>query len=441
MFPPADKLREEQVCVMSFELPPELWLRILEHLPWLTIPLLRTVSAFFATLSYGLLFEEFQFTPTGSKSLAPKDVKKLAFWSSEHISCCVRRCHLVLPSAAIGLHGPSPLVSDIFDAVSRFSGLRLLTCRFPGGCVDIPALRLEGLSLLKTLQIHGARLICPTRAPSTLLKAESFSYTLIPPPPSASGATAHTLTTDLSFLDPAALCHLRLQAQSMLSIEHFLADKAALSRFHSLRVLDLGCDTATVSALHAYISLFPALRELAINLREWGPCKPARFPLPPLTPHLHTYAGPAELLPLLLSPTSGPHTLTLLHNSDYTREVLRALQAGGATAYPSVTSLSLQMGCTTICDADETEASSMDLTDILACLPRLSDLQMKVWCGCQRFASKHVDSREFCEKLARLLRRATALKSVQLQWSMFYISLPHGEDVQAALFAEIPSLK
>ncbi|KAJ6482879.1 hypothetical protein C8R47DRAFT_575421 [Mycena vitilis] len=428
---------------MSFELPPELWLRILEHLPWVKIPLIRTVSTFFAALSYGLLFEElhFQFTPTGSKSLAPKDVNKLVFWSSERISSCVRRCHLILPSAAIGLRGPSPLVSDIFEAVSRFSGLRLLTCRFPGGCVEIPALRLENLSFLNCLQIHGAQLVCPNQPPTTLLKPQRFCYTMIPPSPSASGATTDASATFLSFLDPATLCHLHLQAQSMFSIEHFLADKAALCRFHSLRVLDLCCDAATVPALYACISLFPALRELAITLREWGPCKPARFPLPPLAPHLHIYAGPAELLPLLLSATSGPHTLTLLHNSDHTREVLRALQAGSATTYPSVTSLSLQMGCTAISNADETEASSIDLPDILGRLPHLSDLEMKVWCGCERSAPKHLDSREFCEKLARLLRKANALKSVQLQWSMFHISLPHAEDVQAALFAEIPGLK
>ncbi|KAJ7633645.1 hypothetical protein DFH06DRAFT_1222435 [Mycena polygramma] len=453
---------------MPIELPTELWLRIFQYLPWFTIPVIHRVSTSFAVLSYGLLFEEFHFQPRPrfskqSATLAPKDVNKLAFWTSEKIFPHVRRCTVVLQTVSrleFKLDSPSPLVSALVQAVSRFSNVQNIIFKFVagGGKVEISGLRVDGLTNLRSLELNAARLICPTQPPSRKLKLEHFSYTHIP------RLTSLHTPSYLSFLDPEALHHLTLGSDTMQSIS-ILADTTVLSSFHNLHVLELRCMQATVTALHAYISPLSSLRELTINMDLLHSAQrvPPATVTPLGLPHLRKYDGPAALLPLVL-PGTTLHSITLQHDAESAPQVLRALQQTGdkSVAYPSVTEFSLRVCCA---DLSALPSARTLLPDILAYLPRLASLTLTIWCDCPLAAKLHADSRAFSERLAGLLSGLKALQSVELQWwfpqteaySRFHFTprredtettlksrfrlMPRLEDVEVALSAAILGLR
>ncbi|KAJ6468486.1 hypothetical protein C8R47DRAFT_1200893 [Mycena vitilis] len=428
---------------MSIELPNELWLRIFQYLPRFAIPIIHRVSTSFAVLSYGLLFEEFHFQPRPrfpqqSATLAPKDVDKLAFWTSEKIIPHVRRCTVVLQtvsSLVFQFDSPSPFVAALVQGISRFSNVQNISFKFrPAvGKVEIAGLRVDGLTNLRSLELDAARLICPTQPPPRMLNLEHFSYTHIP-----RLMSLHT-PSYLSFLDPDALHHLTLGSDNMQNIS-ILADPTVLSSFHNLHVLELRCMGATVTALHAYISPLSSLRELRINmdLLHQAQRVPSPATVRPLTlPQLRRYDGPAALLPLVL-PGTTLHSITLQHDAESAPQMCCA----DFSALPSAGTL---------------------LPDILARIPRLATLTLTIWCDCPLSAKLHADSHAFSERLGGLLSSSKTLQSVELQWwfpqteaySRFHLTprrekttlesrfrlMPCLEDVEMALSAAIPSLR
>ncbi|KAJ6468485.1 hypothetical protein C8R47DRAFT_1325761 [Mycena vitilis] len=434
---------------MWLELPPELWLRIFEYLPWSTIPLIRHVSGSFAALSYGLLFEEFHFQPRpqfikkNAATLAPRDIERLAFYSSDKTSGHVRRCIVRMktttksPVVKFTLDGPSPLVSAIGQAFTRFSNLQHLTLMHPNGWVEIPALRLDGLLSLRSLEIAAIHLIRQT-GPVTALKLSIFSFSQCPP---AWPIVPSTQKPPLSALDPAALRYLQLY---LLSIDD-LANPAALGSFTNLHSLDLHFVEATVPALHACISSLSALRELAIRVVDTMQGGEGPVTLPLRLSHLHAYTGPAALLQLIL-PRATLLSLRLHHATDFAPEVVRALLDGGAGVYPSVTRLSFQAQCQ---DID----SPTHLPAILTRLPRLNALSVTIKCHCVSSDELHKDweTSALSDQLARLLGGASTLERLELLWKfnagmegVVYSPIadkPRVEDVQPALLAAIPSLR
>ncbi|KAJ6450567.1 hypothetical protein C8R47DRAFT_1084400 [Mycena vitilis] len=388
---------------MSFELPPELWLRIFERLPWSTIPLIHQVSRSFAALSYGLLLEEFHFQPRpqfmkkAAATLAPKDLERLAFWTTERISEHVRRCIIILKTTS---KTPAPIV----QAFSRFSNLQHLTLMDSTGRVELQGLGLGGLPYLRSLDLAVAQLVCPNQPPSTLLQLEYLSYIQYPPLRPISRSTAPM--PSLSAVDPAALRHLRLY---FLPI-HVLKD--TISPFTNLHALEFDVAEASAGALYACACISPlsALRVLTINVDTMDvEPKPLALAASTLS-HLHTYTGPAALLQLII-PHATPLNLTLDHTRDYAPEVLSALQGSGTDTYPSVTNLSFQVQCH---DID----SATLVPDILARLPRLTTLSMAIRCHCASSDNLHSDwdTPALSSQLARLLGGASALETLELLW-------------------------
>ncbi|KAJ7633646.1 hypothetical protein DFH06DRAFT_1337137 [Mycena polygramma] len=435
---------------MSFELPPELWLRIFNYLPWPTIPLIHQVSRSFAALSYWLLFEKFIFQPRpqfikkSAATLAPTDIERLAFWTSDKMSTQVRHCIVVVkiaskaPVVDFRVDGPSPFISAIVHAFSRFSNLQHLTFMNPGGGVEIPGLRLDCLPCLRSLEIAAIHLTRPTQ-PATVLKLELFSFSQCPP---SWPIVPSTQKPPLSALDPAALRHLKLY---LLSIDD-LANPAALGSFTNLHVFDLHFLEATVPALRACISPLSALRELKIILADKMDVGEEPVTEAPLTlSHLHTYTGPAALLQLIL-PRATPLRLTLQHSMDYAPDMLAALHNSGFDAYPSVKKLSFQVQCQ---DID----SPTLLPAILVRLPRLCSLSMNIRCHCASSDGLHEDwdTPALSAQLTRILGGASTLETLELRWQsnagmegVVYSPVadkPRVEDVQSALFAAIPTLR
>ncbi|KAJ7922424.1 hypothetical protein B0H13DRAFT_1865799 [Mycena leptocephala] len=167
---------------VSLHLPPELWLRIFEFLPWFMIPTIHAVSTIFSALSYGLLFKEFHYHLEPFAGETPiettTELERFAFCSSENIAPHVRSCFVNLGDTPIVVESPFPVVSACFEAVSRFSNLRYLTCSVRRKRrVEMVALRLDALPRLSSLHIHAEELILSAQSPSVMLKLEDFSYT------------------------------------------------------------------------------------------------------------------------------------------------------------------------------------------------------------------------------------------------------------------------
>ncbi|KAJ7633649.1 hypothetical protein DFH06DRAFT_1222442 [Mycena polygramma] len=120
-------------------------------------------------------------------TLAPTDIERLAFWTTDKICGNVRRCIVILkttsnaPVVEFRLDGPSPFVSATVQAFSRFSNLQHLTLMDPTGRAELPGLGLASLPYLRSLDIAVAQLTRPTQPASTLLQLEYISYIQYPP--------------------------------------------------------------------------------------------------------------------------------------------------------------------------------------------------------------------------------------------------------------------
>ncbi|KAJ7935920.1 hypothetical protein B0H13DRAFT_2463001, partial [Mycena leptocephala] len=430
---------------MSSELPPELWLKVFENLPLESIRNIHAVSSSFSDLSCSFLFEEFHFYPAtfrdeaNARRIIQPEFERLAFWSSDKISTHVRICTVDLSATgmAIVLDSPPPLVSACFQAVSRFTNLRELRCNLhPLAAIEIPALRVEALRHLRSLHIHAGKVARPTQS-SIRLKLQHFSYTEIPLQISEDTQSPFSY---LSFFDSDSIHHLYLRSESMISIEHFLDDKKAMASFQNLHSLELISTETTLADLCACVSPFPAIRDLTLRVNR--PCQADILPLTPLTPHLRTYNGPADFLPVILL-GSAPENLTI--SRDYAPELLRALQASGGAARTSVTSLTIQVKYPDV-------AEGSVLRDALSFFPNVRDLTATVysarrgrpWPGSAATVSS-TGSRELCERLATILGVATLLNNVVLDWwvegGYWDEIIPPIEELEATLSPVLPSLK
>ncbi|KAJ7660290.1 hypothetical protein DFH06DRAFT_1472346 [Mycena polygramma] len=401
---------------MSFELPPELWLKIFENLAFESVLKIHPVSLMFSDLSRSFLFEEFNFYPTTFAALkAPKpEFERLAFWSSERISRHVRRCTVNLSATELCIPLPSnkghrvptsPLVAACIQAVSRFTNLRALSLRLcEGACLAIAAFPLGSLPQLKALHVHGARLARPTS--SIRLQVEYFSYTNIPRPM----VEWETLVPHsfLSPFDPRSLHHLCLASEEMTGIERFLDDKRAMVAFRNLYSLELIFNTTSIAKLHACISPFPAIREL--TLKSSSPCS-VEDPPPstPIAPHLRTFNGPPDLIPAILRGTDIGN-ITISRDFKFAGDVLRALQtADGAARISSVVSLTMQ--------AKYPELSqSPVLREVLTFFPHLRSLRLAVFWPASGLNSIPTGSAAQAAALAAVLRVTPLLEELVVEW-------------------------
>ncbi|KAJ7221964.1 hypothetical protein B0H12DRAFT_1151383 [Mycena haematopus] len=91
---------------MPINLPPEIWIKILEFLSKRSLMTVRTLSSPFYALSSPLLYKRFEYHPktdtynrkTNSygivDNLVDRELARLAFWSSDAVSSHVRTCNI-----------------------------------------------------------------------------------------------------------------------------------------------------------------------------------------------------------------------------------------------------------------------------------------------------------------------------------------------------------
>ncbi|KAJ7833030.1 hypothetical protein B0H14DRAFT_2801842 [Mycena olivaceomarginata] len=444
---------------MSLELPPEHWSEIFKILPWRSLPAVYAVSSLFSEISRSLLFWEFVFYPrrAGEEDTTELEFRRLKFWSSPKIAPHVRKLTVNLVGIGEKLirNSPSPLVLAFLDAFPRFTALQdLICCTHRTLPMEISALRVSSPSL-RLFQIHSARLVPSVHSPSIFarglaqipsaetssasgadpgrreyglgafamkialnlgyvalestpphkqLRIEHFSYTDMPfPDPGAE--------SQLRLLDPSSLRRLDLQSQSLYAIHHFLGAAPATSSLHNLHVVELTFPEPTFSEIHACLSLLPAIRDLTLNVT--GRCTSDAFPEVPLAPHLAKFKGPAVLLPLVLFGTA-PQALTITRGRrEYASEFLHALQASRRRAIGSVTSLALPIRYLTLVEGSDV------LADALSFFPSLDSLSVTVYSRApSHIIPPPINSHALCERLAKTLSVATALRTVVIHWSL-----------------------
>ncbi|KAJ6493211.1 hypothetical protein C8R45DRAFT_1212634 [Mycena sanguinolenta] len=430
---------------MSFDLPPELWLNILEILPRSSLPDVRAVSSQFSELFRPLLFSDFVFfPPVAYEDRMERDqleLARLAFWSSPKIAPYVRRCFVnltgvqesvltdpcspsvmqvyleavarftTLPALArrvVNFSGLGesllvtslPLVWACFETVSRFTNLEKFTCHTCRNLgVELAAIRVHDLPSLKSLHIRTAHLIPSVISPPIKLRIEHFSHTDMPFP--EPGRRSQMLS-----LDPSTLRRVDLDSDAMFAVQHFLEDTQAQASFLNLQVVNITVLETTFAELHASIAPFPAIRELSVKIRrrrfsEWGALPSS---LTPLAPHLSRFQGPADLVPLVLV-GAAPHKMHI--SSGPALELLRGLRSCGQTTIDSVTSLVVTTQYPDI-------AEGSVLRDALAFFPALEALRVIVYSGpyCR------ITPDALCAHIATTLRSLSALRKVLFDWGL-----------------------
>ncbi|KAF8181140.1 hypothetical protein K438DRAFT_1841268 [Mycena galopus ATCC 62051] len=431
---------------MAFELPPELWLKVFRLLPIQSLRNIRTVSSLFSDISCCFLFEKVLFCPAplaighaADQRAMEQEFARVAFWSSEKITGYVRQCTVDLAHTRISVVSESahPFVAACFEAVSKFRNLRHLSCRLSslGPDIEMPALRVEELSSLKSLHIHSARLAPPT-SESIRLKLEDFTYTYIPPLLSQ-GQTASSLPY-LSFFDPSRLCRLHLTSLSMSGIDLFLADKVAMASFRNLRVLELGhVRVTTMAHLHACISPFPAVDDLTLDLDQ---CEVGPIPSTPLIPHLRAYKGSMAFIHGIDLRGTLLHTLALTKSDCDAGSLLRMLQMGGSTLSTSIAFLTVRVSF-----GDLTAGSV--LRDTLLFFPNLQTLTMMVSSDLRLFRRALLAEPRslIVERLVTILTVVPVLEEMVLDWQLWSRSwnniIPSTKELETMLLPALPSLR
>ncbi|KAJ7445929.1 hypothetical protein FB451DRAFT_792983 [Mycena latifolia] len=404
---------------MSSELPPEVWLQILRHLPRIALSVLSSVSPLFHALSVPLIFVQFQYHPSVYTEILQRgtrlqrELDRLAFWSSDEIAPHVRRCFVAIHWAPVKLDAPNTLVDALFAAVSRFTNLRLLSCKFGLHPVELLPLRVEGIALLDTLKIHGPRLArYDDESTRRKLRVKHFSYTDIPVP-----HPSPTRVSPFVLLDPAALCSLELAAGRPGGLEHFLADRRAMAACHNLHTLRLAFVDTDFARIHACIAPFPAVRVLIVELK--GACRTDVDLRTTLAPQLERYHGPAALLPLVL-PGATPAHVGLSRGS--AGDVLGALRSARRPDW--ITSLSLGVALL----ADVLQGTT--LREIFTHCPHLVHLTLAV-----SMDGRHCypDAEEFCAQLVDILKGLNALETSVFRWRLEKRIVPDRAQLEALL--------
>ncbi|KAJ7436627.1 hypothetical protein FB451DRAFT_1570989 [Mycena latifolia] len=420
---------------MCPELPTELWLQILAHIPRRTLSSVAGVSHLLQALSSPLRFAKFPFHPgiyaenATAGTRLQRELARLAFWSSAPIAPLVRTCVIALYRGPID--PPSPLVAALFDAVSMFSNLRVFTFNCPALLFELPALRLGALQYLQKVHIHGAQLRRRTAlADSTPLKVAHFVYT-----------DMHQRAGDgpsaLSMLDPRALRTLALASDRALygdgpgrfvGPENFLDDPDAMGACHALHTLRLSVVHTSFVSIHAAVTPFPALRTLHVEVQNKIRMDPSS-PLPTaMAPDLQAYRGPAALLPLVLHGTQ-PARLAL--TSGRAAEVCNALRGAGPECAASLTSLELRLAL----HADVLDSAV--LHELLALCPRLAQLALEV----SSDGGREIETQTLCARLADALRLPRTLETVAFRWRLQGARVPEFAEVEALLRTAVPGLK
>ncbi|KAJ7028922.1 hypothetical protein C8F04DRAFT_1117883 [Mycena alexandri] len=361
------------------ELPPELWLKIFGYLPHGLSHLsnVATVSPTFRELAAPRLFAEFCFQPgefagrvaSGTHFQAILD--RLAFWSSPTTAPHVRRCLISLCFTTSSKLYSDSYAPALFQAISRFKNLRLLSCNFSTNLVvEVNTFGTNtNLWCLECIQIHSGQIQSSKTLATPRLKIAHFAYTGIPRlstfPPSSC----------LALLDPDYLTSLELSASwnDTRDITHFLGDKGILAAFHKLHRLNITFSNAlrsgpidvVLTTLHACIAPFPAIRELTVKVT--GSCRVDAMPRTALAPHLDRYKGPTLLLPVILAHSALEEVTVTVGGA---REVLEALQM--ATHPEFIISLSIRVGL------HQDILHSARLSDILGLCPRVVQLTLEV---------------------------------------------------------------
>ncbi|KAJ7026623.1 hypothetical protein C8F04DRAFT_1399906 [Mycena alexandri] len=415
------------------ELPPELWLKIFGHLPHGLSHLssVAAVSPTFRDLAAPRLFAEFRFQPgefagrvtSGTRFQAILD--RLAFWSSPATAPHVRRCLISLYFTTSSKLYSDSYAPALFEAISRFKNLRLLSCNFSTNlAVEVSALRIEGLTHLECIQIHSGQ-IQPSKTLATPgLKIAHFAYTGIPRlstfPPSSC----------LALLDPDYLTSLELSASwnDTRDITHFLGDKGILAAFHKLHRLNITFSNVVLTTLHACIAPFPAIRELTVKVT--GSCRVDAMPRTALAPHLDRYKGPTLLLPVILAHSALEEVTVTVGGA---RGVLEALQM--ATHPEFITSLSIRV------DLHPDILHSARLSDILALCPRVVQLTLEVSSATE---DPGLDFATLCAKLVEVLQIPRSLETLMLRWHLEgadRTTVSDGPGLESVLRTALPNLR
>ncbi|KAF8181142.1 hypothetical protein K438DRAFT_1188131 [Mycena galopus ATCC 62051] len=432
---------------MVFELPPELWLKIFRLLPFESLRNTHTVSWVFSDLSSSLLFEDVLFYLQASwneaetKQNLEQELTRVAFCSSDNIASRVRKCTVEIYAPEGSL--VSVFVAACFEAVSKFTNLRTLSYTHRA-VIEMPALRVDELSSLKSLDIGDARLAPPT-SESTRLRIEDFTYARMPKLLSQ-GQTVPSLPY-LSFFDPSCLSRLRLGSEFMFEIDRFLADKVAMASFRHLRVLELELNdrtpgdrrrgtTTTMAHLHACISHFPAVEDLTLRIPR---CEDSPVPPTPLAPRLRAYKGPISFIRAVDLRSTILRTLAL--TSVGAGGLLRKLQHGESTS-TAITYLTMSVW------SKDLTAGSI-LRDTLSFFPNLRTLTMQVPPNPESFRMDSAELPslvELVQRLAMILGVVPALEELALEWwlwsdDVWKSVIPSAEELETTLLPALPSVR
>ncbi|KAF8181137.1 hypothetical protein K438DRAFT_1188096 [Mycena galopus ATCC 62051] len=382
--------------------------------------------------------------PRSSSIPHEREFARMAFWSSEKIAGHVRQCTVDLAGFRISVVSESdhPFVAACFEAVSKFKSLRNLSCSFyslDGPEIEIPALRVDELSSLKSLHVNGARLV-PSTSKSIGLRIGDCTYTQMPkylPQEQMASSPSY-----LSFFDPSCLRRLYLETGSMADINYFLADKLAMAPFWHLRVLKLRLVAfrTTLAHVHAWISPFPAVDDLTLDIE----CGDGPVPSTPLASQLRAYKGSMPCIRGIDLRSTLLRTLTADRDGD-AGSLLHILQMSGSTASTSITSLTIRVFF------EDLMAGSV-LRDTLLFFPNLRTLTMMVPCD-RRSLRRHLSAepflRELVERLATVLTVVPALEEMVLDWRFRYKHwkkswkdiIPSAEELEPMLLPALPSLR
>ncbi|KAJ7204117.1 hypothetical protein GGX14DRAFT_398432 [Mycena pura] len=425
-------------------LPSELWLRVIEEMPPTSVPHFYAVSHLFRRLSREIRFSQFaiaytsaddpQAQPPEKAALAARALRRkldrLTFWSSDSIAPCVRRCHISLRGTALGVGSRMPLVSACFEAIARFRNLRELRC---GDMLwlEAPVLPMRALTHLTRLQIDGPLVAGFGGGSPITIAIEEFNYTALP-----YLRTGGFPFSFLAMLDPTRLRCLTLRPD--LRNELFGgADAAVMALFTKLHTLDLVVEKADFNQLHAWISPFPAIRHLTLDIRLQ--CHETIVPATPLAPHLRTFTGSSCVLPLVLQ-RNTPHNLTIRAGHGSLLDLLFQLLSCDRASCSSITSLELSLQ-----SYDLSTEPVRTLSSVLALFPHLVSLTLHIHlCRLvsQLDARAQIGTGHLCDRLPEVLGALPRLETATVNW------WPEGARVipdimalKSALLASVPSLK
>ncbi|KAJ7804286.1 hypothetical protein B0H14DRAFT_3486416 [Mycena olivaceomarginata] len=286
------------------QVPEELWLEILAHLPWETLKYLSLTHRIFSRLSRHLIFADFHFYPyaiSGRTVLLPPVMKikraleRLDFWTSEDIAPLVRSCEIKpCADSAPRRHTDTPyiLLAPLFQRLERFTGLG----RFYAHQVHFTALGFSNLCRLPALthlHIDGCGVAPGEHIDLSSLELKVSSFKIAGRDFQFDGATFW-----FPLLRPDHLRELDLTC-----IPRFLASIIpTLPQFHRVHTLSLTVAVSSTSLNLTILSKFPAVEVLSL-VGPWkgGETGNEGLEVAKTLPMLRAYKGSFRTLPMFLA--------------------------------------------------------------------------------------------------------------------------------------------